>query len=490
MNGETLSNQNEQSAPQAEEWQSLQTVPLSSEAKQLVQEGIYDLDRKPTEDYLESVAGQKALSAEEKFNQDTERIDRYLTNLQEQVDSGAISEESAQKYREAYLAKQEAALDEAINQIDGYRQDYIDSQVVGTPEADWIDSPEVFSREEVLKQNPAVEAEGAAISANDKEAALADEKEKEAALADEKAENLAQVVEATSTEEAELRTAERQDAIKHAEASLEESVSPEEAERRATELQTMIERAKHIEAVDYRLNKLRSDLAELYVKKSRIFGPKHRAEFDETKKKYETTLDEYLRLQPHTTNEEFLENYLEQDQKLLDAVEDRIDNGNFYRKIVSRILGNEYYKKALLSRGVESLGVTSAANAILPEAPSAEAPQSVAQSNPQPEVASEASPQEQKSDDHNKAVTGNELQELTRREGISDFTERDIEMVAMSVTADKLPAANDRISEWWDNLDEAHQKVLLEYGEKHSRPSAHGNAFRFFLGTLNQFGNL
>ena len=296
MNGETLSNQNEQSAPQAEEWQSLQTVPLSSEAKQLVQEGIYDLDRKPTEDYLESVAGQKALSAEEKFNQDTERIDRYLTNLQEQVDSGAISEESAQKYREAYLAKQEAALDEAINQIDGYRQDYIDSQVVGTPEADWIDSPEVFSREEVLKQNPAVEAEGAAISAN----------EKEAALADEKAENLAQVVEATSTEEAELRTAERQDAIKHAEASLEESVSPEEAERRATELQTMIERAKHIEAVDYRLNKLRSDLAELYVKKSRIFGPKHRAEFDETKKKYETTLDEYLRLQPHTTNEEFL----------------------------------------------------------------------------------------------------------------------------------------------------------------------------------------
>ena len=152
MSGETPSNPNEQSNPQADQWQSLQSVPMPDEMKKLIQDGVYGLDQKPTEEYLTSEAGRKAIATEEELYRYSENINRYLANLDEQVESGALSKEQAQKYRERYLAKKDEALDKAINQIDGYRQDYVDSQQVGIPEEDWIDSPEIFSREEVLSQ--------------------------------------------------------------------------------------------------------------------------------------------------------------------------------------------------------------------------------------------------------------------------------------------------------------------------------------------------
>lgn len=397
MSGETPSNSNEQSSPQAEQWQSLQPSSMTDEQKQLIQEGIYGLDGKPTEEYLESRAGQKATAVEEKFNQSTAQIGTLLANLDEQVTSGAITPEQAQKYRQRYLAKQEEALNKAIEQIDSHRQDYIDGKQIGTPEEDWIDDSKVYSRDEVLAAQSQSEQGATAADEQAKETAatseaekiLADEKEKLAALEAEKSGTFLEDAENLSRAGVEANLAEHRDAIKNeisAGTHLDdmENLTRSETEARLAEHQAMLSKLEasstdqteapdpnrqevlenenknlRLELAERELSNLRLELAELFVKKNRILGSKHRAEYNEAREKYEEALENYLNLKSKT-DEELFQNYLEEDNKLLEDVDNQIDNGNFFRKIISRTLGNDYYKQAMHAHGARSLGVAGA----------------------------------------------------------------------------------------------------------------------------------
>ena len=104
--------------------------------KSLIQDGIYGIDFKRTKEYENSIHGQKELAEEIALDESPEAqlIQKRLAQLEQDVRDGNISKEQAAAYRELYLEKYEKMHEAALGRIDDYRQDYIDSQVVGTPE--------------------------------------------------------------------------------------------------------------------------------------------------------------------------------------------------------------------------------------------------------------------------------------------------------------------------------------------------------------------
>ena len=413
-----------------EQWQSLQPSTMSEEQKRLVQEGIYGLDGKPTKEYLESRAGKKAQAVDEKLNQYTAQIDRLLTNLEEQVKAGAISEEQAQKYRERYQAKQEAALDEATEQIDGYRQDYVDSLQVGIPEEDWIDDSKIHSRDEVLAAHEA-----------------------------EKTGTYLEDIENPTPAEAEARTAEHQKIQQEALAARQaETSSPEQ-----------------LEALEDKLGELRLELAELFVKKNRIFGPKHRAEYDQVRAEYEEALEQYLNLKSET-DEELFQNYLEEDNKLLEDVDNQVDNGNLFRKIISKTLGNDYYKQAMHAHGARSLGVAGA--------------ESVKSNPEQPKVAQvsapESSPEEPVSDETSEGSRLDQIREYFHDTPLDDegYDIINLDRATVDDEAGQREIDN-RIAGWWGGLSDDQKNKVLQY-ERDNLNSPYGGALRYWLQQQNE----
>ena len=367
MSGELPSNPNEQSNSQTEQWQSLQSAPMSDEMKKLIQDGVYGLDQKPTEEYLQSEAGQKAVAAEEKFAQDVEKIDRYLVNLDEQVKAGVFSEEEAQKYRERYLAKEKAALDKAINQVDGYRQDYVDSQVVGTPEEEekyqkWLQSHDAENMSNLeargaiyrtvgdetdsntgseadtddnAEPNAETNANNDAESNTESNTEGTDEQRNKANAADEiEKQSIAETekqataeTEQQATAEAEALSEEENEKLSDDELEkLKENLA--EAEKRLREEEQEKVTAERLEELKEELGDLRAKLAELAARNRRLFvGSKNRAEYNEIKREFNAKLDEYLRMADRVEySKEFRENNRRLQDKF-DAVKEDIEAG-------------------------------------------------------------------------------------------------------------------------------------------------------------------
>ena len=572
MSGETTSNSNEQPNPQAEQWQSLQPSSMTDEQKRLVQEGIYGLDGKPTKEYLESRAGKNAVAAAEQYTNDSAKIARYLDHLDEQVKAGAFTKEEAQKYYKKLLAKDTEALRTARDQIEGYRQDYIDGKQEGISEKDWIDDPEIHSREEVIAEHEAAlaqpaeatsadEVEKISATESEKETTTADEQEKEATLEAEKEGTFLEDAENVTPEQAEANKAEHQDAIKNealgTRLESEENLSVAEAEAKLAEHQEALarleaasgtERAeapdpRRLEALENHLGELRVELAELFVKKNRILGPKHRAEYNEARDKYEAALENYLRLKSKT-DEELFQNYLEEDNKLLEDVDNQVDNGNFFRKIISRTLGNEYYKQAMHAHGARSLGVAGAEsvrpnpNSRQPEAipapsqaevtpaaspepaPAESTPESAPEPEPAPEPApesvsepessqttegsaedtaegtnekpfeqapeSEPSPEERAFDEGNRDVRLGQIRNYFYETPLNDegYDIISLDRATVNDVAGQREI-NNRIADWWEGLDDEQKDRVRQY-ENDNLDSRYGGALRYWLQQHNE----
>lgn len=547
---------------------------LSDEWKSLITDGIYDIDKKPTEEYLSSTAGQKAAAVEAKFNQDiaeldqdTAQINHLQANLEEQVQAGAISEEQAQKYRETFAKKrekiaekQEDALNAAIDQIDGYRQDYVDSQVVGTPESEWIDDSEIHSREEVLKAHEEAQADTkpieAAPLASDAQPEDASEVEPDAQT-DTEADAQVTPEDTSETEpdaavtpelkvrielehqlEQEMADAEQLEALQRlveaeqdAEAlgNLQTAAEAEQGDTAAaesgsdaTETQPAPETTPDLEALGQVLYQQRMALAELFVKKNRILGPKHREEYDEARKEYESTRDEYLRLQAEAGQNDTnpLENYLQEDNALLAEVENRVDNGNLYRKFISKIFGNKYYKQAMLAYGVRSLGVTSAedantassidaASVIAPsrnttlEDAISQAAEATSATEPEPagpEPTTEAAEATEAAETTTEAPgkTPEELEQGARRAFQATLERTDVGTIAGPAGVEFMSIPNNapgreanlrRIADWWSGTSDVIKKTVREY-EATQADSPFGDLLRIWLEEIDaQSGN-
>ena len=159
------------------------------------------------------------------------------------------------------------------------------------------------------------------------------------------------------------------------------------------------------------LEERKTDLAESYAKNRRlIVGAKNRAEFDANKRRYAEGLNEYLRAQAKLTyykgqidngakiesirdklakrlesgeitaeeankelgesweninkslqtdiSAEFVEGFINEQKALEDSTIDKIDNGNLYRKIVSKIIDNKAIKTTLAIAGAAGLAAT------------------------------------------------------------------------------------------------------------------------------------
>lgn len=168
---------------------------------------------------------------------------------------------------------------------------------------------------------------------------------------------------------------------------------------------------KDLEEAKKVLEERKTDLAESYAKNRRlIVGAKNRAEFDANKRRYAEGLNEYLRAQAKLTyykgqidagakiesirdklakrlesgeitaeeaNKElgesweninkslqtdisakFVEGFINEQKALEDSTIDKIDNGNLYRKIVSKIIDNKAIKTTLAIAGAAGLAAT------------------------------------------------------------------------------------------------------------------------------------
>ncbi len=120
---------------------------IPDEWKSLIQDGIYDLNGQRTKEYLESDFGKKELAEEAKFDNDMDIVNRRLAYLERAKEAGEISPEKADKQINRYRDYQERRLNKTIQKIDdqAYRQDFVDSQSVGTPEEQaryqaWLES--------------------------------------------------------------------------------------------------------------------------------------------------------------------------------------------------------------------------------------------------------------------------------------------------------------------------------------------------------------
>ena len=354
-----------------------------NEWQTLMANGVVDTDFKPTQEYLASEQGQQEVEAQDKAHDRIEMVDRLIANAKEQAENGRYSNAEFERLKKKYEAKKEAYQKEADEQSEASMQDFsetfLDRNSVGTPEEEWVDDPQrIYSREEV------VSAHGEEIDDNKEQEPISVEEAERRIAEHQDAINHAEAL--SDGEQVSAEEAERQDAISRAESPQGgEQVSTTEAEREMAKHQEMLGRAEallgevesehrteQLEALGDQLDKLRSNLAELFVQKNRILGPKHRDEYESTKNQYEAVLKEYLQLKTESIqgsnrtqqqiNDELLQNYIDEDNKLLEAVRDRVDNGSRYRRIISRTIGNEYEKKAMLANGVASLGVAGAAS--------------------------------------------------------------------------------------------------------------------------------
>ncbi len=120
---------------------------IPDEWKSLIQDGIYDLNGQRTKEYLDSEYGKKELAEEAKFDNDMDIVNRRLAYLERAKEAGEISPEKADKQINRYRDYQERRLNKTIQKIDdqAYRQDFVDSQSVGTPEEQaryqaWLES--------------------------------------------------------------------------------------------------------------------------------------------------------------------------------------------------------------------------------------------------------------------------------------------------------------------------------------------------------------
>lgn len=373
MSGESSSSSNEQSNPQAKQWESLMAEEIDqlhprqegetkkeykkrlkdmrekTEAFLRSETEVTDAEGKYTDKYLESKYHQKELDAETKALQ-------MVENINQRLKAGEISQEAADRMK--------ARVDQYLEgRIDDIRQTYADPNAI--LEEEWVDSPKVMSREDVLDEVQAgadpTAAEGpeqvgattpdqsgeiapdqlgeATEQADDSEAEPAEDASSNddlaKVLADETEKVAALEAETESAEEAEREKAVSEEIVKRAEALLEESeqLSPEEAKRRLAEHQDVLKRAEAIQygegfspdaiaeridqrveaernerlqALEAELDALRPDLAELYAKNRRLianFMPGKRAEFVEAKHKFSKLLNEYLRLKGQGTYE-------------------------------------------------------------------------------------------------------------------------------------------------------------------------------------------
>lgn len=133
--------------PNSEQSNNNRNIHVPEEWRSLVQDGIYDINGQRTKEYLESDFGKKELAAEAKFDGDMDIVERRLAELERAKNAGEISAEKADEMANRYRDYQNRRLEKAVQNIDnqGYRQDFIDSQSVGTPEEQaryqaWLES--------------------------------------------------------------------------------------------------------------------------------------------------------------------------------------------------------------------------------------------------------------------------------------------------------------------------------------------------------------
>ena len=357
-----------------------------NEWQTLMANGVVDTNFKPTQEYLTSEQGQREVEVQNKAHDQIEMVDRLIANAQEQAENGRYSNVEFERLKKKYEAKKEVYQKEADERSEAAKQDFSDTfadrNSIGTPEEEWVDDPQrIYSREEAIaahekKIADAKEQEKLTAPEHEKEIVSAEEKEKLAQLEHKKAiANLAEAAEQNEFEKEQLATA----ITNLAEAAQEKNGPVADTIAEKINQEAEADRAEQLEILGGTLDRLRFDLAELFVKKNRIIGPKHREEYEEVKELYEKTLNRYLRLKSQidhesnhdqqSTNARFLENYIEEDRKLLEAVNNQVDNGNLFRKIISKTLGNKYYKQALLAHGLASLGVSGASEATPPFRP-------------------------------------------------------------------------------------------------------------------------
>ncbi len=106
---------------------------IPDEWKSLIQDGIYDLNGQRTKEYLDSEYGKRELAAEAQFAKNTDAAKRMIFETNRAETAGEITSEQADKRRaryEDYLSRKD------FNKLDrsGFRQDFVGSQSVGTPE--------------------------------------------------------------------------------------------------------------------------------------------------------------------------------------------------------------------------------------------------------------------------------------------------------------------------------------------------------------------
>ena len=567
MSGEIL-NQNEQSNPQAESWESLQQNNTNNQDEFAGETNLNSATGKPRtftqfdkfprlegETPEQSGARLKRINelnarAQEELYQRSERgeqeraaeaeYDRITAKLEQAVKDGRMSEDHARNLAE----KQLEIFDKKTKEL---HQKFQEDQAL----QDWVDSSDVYKRADVLAEIEAAKAgEVEKAHADEVEKNLADEQEKEAALEAEKEGTFLEDAENVNPEQAEANKAEHQDAIKNealgTRLESEENLSVAEAEAKLAEhrsLQSEALKATQAEAIDPRrlealenhLGELRVELAELFVKKNRIFGPKHRAEYNEAMDKYEAALENYLRLKSKT-DEELFQNYLEEDNKLLEDVDNQVDNGNFFRKIISRTLGNEYYKQAMHAHGARSLGVAGAEsvrpnpNSRQPEAtpapsqaevtpaaspepaPAESTPESAPEPEPAPEPeasqttedsaedtaedtnekpfeqapASEPSPEERSLDETTRDVRLGQIRNYFYETPLNDegYDIISLDRATVNDVAGQREIDN-RIAGWWEGLDDEQKDRVRQY-ENDNLDSRYGGALRYWLQQHNE----
>lgn len=496
-----------------------------NEWQSLMANGVVDTDFKPTEEYLTSDQGQQEVEAQNKAHDQIEMVDRLIANAKEQAENGRYTNVEFERLKKKYEAKKEAYQKEADEQSEAAMQDFsetfLDRNSIATPEEQARYQEWLQKRDAENMQN--LKSRGATYQLVGDEATNTPTGEPEQGQENEK--TRAQLeIEIDLVTEAAKRNELESKIDKLAEAANGDETESNPADTTKTSQETEADQAERLKTLEGELSKLRTDLAELFIKRNRIFGPKHWEEYDDTKEKYEATLDEYLRLKSHS-NEEFLENYIDEDSKLLEDVNDRLDKGNLYRKIVNTIFrGQKFYKEALLNRGVESLGVTGAKNAapfepetlsetstMTPEPTPAESapkpePETPPEASETPEEASAESPAEespeeeapvetpsaqaeanpeppteqmQDLDGHYKYLVNSRFNWIINPEGIDIMTS-----LSPDNDADRA-ALIQRIANWWPTLSEDAKNIVRTY-ERTQEGSQYGEYLRSWIAQVDR----
>lgn len=529
-----------------------------NEWQTLMANGVVDTDFKPTQEYLASEQGQQEVEAQDKAHDRIEMVDRLIANAQEQAENGRYSNAEFERLKKKYEAKKEAYQKEADEQSEASMQDFsdtfLDRNSVGTPEEEWVDDPQrIYSREEIVSTH------GEEIDDNKEQESISVEEARRRIAEHQDAIKRAespQGGEQVFITEAEREMAKHQEALDHAEAVLEAKQNAD-ATSEKTDQEAEATRAEQLEALGNQLDDLRSDLAELFIQKNRILGPKHRDEYEATKNQYETVLKEYLRLKTESIqesgrtqqqiNDELLKNYIEEDSKLLEAVEDRADNGSRYRRFISKTIGNEYEKKAMLANGVASLGVAgaasvagatsgrqassatseSASNQAAPTQPEAVLSASPVESTSERPVSVESAPEEpepvtekvepvseepepvsqepesitseaprprglsQKDRELEAILDASELQSL-RNHFYNILDESDLKFLMLEpvpVGSEQQKQNDARIGEWWNTLNDSQKNAIIQY-ESENQSNPFGGAVRIWLHNNKLMNNI